>query len=593
MIALIVLLPLIIAAVAIALLRGQKAAKSKYLAIAASAVSLALMLAVSQGQWSATWFGTGNLEIGVSVSVTPLSYILLAVVLGIGLLVFVYSAAFMDRLSEQRRYYIEMLVFEASMAAFVVSGNFILMFIAWEMMSMTSYLLIGFWNAREPANRAARKAITIVLIGDVAFLAAIALLWSIFGTLQFSQIIPLLASVAGPRLYVATLLLLIAVFTKSAQFPFHEWLIGAMEGPTPVSAYLHSSTMVKAGVLMVILLYPVFSAPSVSLIIMVFGVVTVVVASLAAAREMHVKKVIAYSTVQELSLMLIAISAGAVVAGIYFFLIQSFYKALLFFISGVAMKSSDSEQLDKEAGMRTSRMAFVSALFGALSLAGFIPFSGFFANGAIMTSLSSNLVLYAVLSAVGLLTSFYIFRWLSYLSRSTKRKPLQAGYSSQPNSMLYPAAVLAIATIAASALFFYFPGILGSSVQSGRYTLTIRTTDAALLIALSAIGAILAYAVYYKGLIGTKQHPAYNLARTGPAVNWLYEALASMLLGLAEGVAAFEAFVNSGFDRIGRLTVASGYAIRMATTGSINAYILILLLGTAGVAVSFYYFVII
>ena len=221
MLALIVLLPLVVAAFYVATLKGRDAAKAKYAAIAGSAAALALILTVSYGISAVPWFSVGSNSVGIVVSVTPLSYLLLLIVLAIGLLVFIYSAGYMDKLSEQRKYYIEMLVFEASMAAFAVSGNFILMFMAWEMMSLTSYLLIGFWHQREQANSAARKAITIVFIGDVAFLAAIALFWSLFGTLQFSQLLPLAAS-SSPRLYAAVLLLLIAVFTKSAQFPFQE-----------------------------------------------------------------------------------------------------------------------------------------------------------------------------------------------------------------------------------------------------------------------------------------------------------------------------------------------------------------------------------
>lgn len=594
MIALIVLIPLIMAAAAVFSLRGRNASLSKYVALAGTLAALILLPLVSYGQQSIPWFSAAGYQIAISVSVAPLNFILLAVVLAIGPLVFVYSMGYMDKLSEQRRYYTEMLAFEAAMATFAVSGNFILMFIAWEFLSLTSYLLIGFWNSRDQANRAARKAITTILIGDLAFLAAIVLFWSMFGTLQFSQILPAIATAPAARLYAAVLLLLAAVFTKSAQFPFHEWLIDAMEGPTPVSAFLHSSTMVKAGVFMVMVLYPLFSAPQISGIIMAIGAVTAIIATLAASREMHIKKVIAYSTIQELSLMLVVISTGAVAAGAYFFFVQSFYKALLFFIAGIAMKATGSEQLDKVAGLSSSRIALVSALFGALSLAGFLPFSGFFAASSMASALYGNLALYAIVSAISMLTSFYIFRWIYYLSRKTRTYPAALSYMAQPASMVYPPAILAAATLAVSVLFFYFNGFVSGGAANAQIpgALTLTMGDSVVLTALAAVGAAAAYGFYWKGSAArADSRGSMRMVHTGHAVNLAYNAASSFTVGLCEGVAVFDRFVSDGFDRFGRLTVASGYSIRRASVGNVNSYALIFAVSAAVIFVVVYFVV--
>ncbi len=590
MIALIVLLPLIIAAVVVLALQGRNASRSKYVALAGTLAALALLPLVSYGQQSIPWFSVGQYSVAIAVSVTSLSFILLAVVLMIGPLVFAYSMGYMDRLSEQRRYYAELLVFEAAMAAFAVSGNFILMFIAWEFLSLTSYLLIGFWNARDSANRAARKAITTILIGDIAFLAAMVLFWSMFGTLQFSQILPALGTAPQPLLYTAVLLLLAAVFTKSAQFPFHEWLIDAMEGPTPVSAFLHSSTMVKAGVFMVMVLYPLFSSSRVSGIIMTVGVVTAIISTLAASREMHVKKVIAYSTIQELSLMLVVVSAGAVVAGIYFFFVQSFYKALLFFIAGIAMKATDSNQLDKVSGLSSSKIALISVLFGALSIAGFIPFSGFFASSSIASALYNNLALYAIVSAISMLTSFYIFRWVYYLLRPPRHAASGLSYMAQPASMVYPPLILAAATLAVSVLFFYFPGFISAGSQPSQLpgTLSITLGDSVILTVLALAGALAAVVLYWHGSASKSDSKALRIVHTGNAVNIAYSAVSSFMVSLCEGVVAFDGFVSDGFERIGRLTVASGYALRRASVGNINAYALIFIVGAAVIFIAVY-----
>ncbi len=590
----IVLLPLVAAIVAIALYRRQSAAR--YIAIAGSAIGFALTLAVSYGSASVPWFSVGQYAIGISIAVTPLNYLLLFLVMLIGPLIMVYSAGYMDTLSEQRRYYIEMLSFQAAMALFAISGSFITMFIAWEFLSLTSYLLIGFWHARDSANRAARKALTIIFIGDLALLASIVIFWNIFGTLEFAQIIASAGAHVSIDLTAGILLLLLAIFTKSAQFPFHEWLIDAMEGPTPVSAYLHSSTMVKAGVFAAILLYPLFSSVGISHIILVFGIVTAVISTIAAAREYHVKKVIAYSTIQELSIMLVAVGGGAVIAAIYFFFAQSFYKALLFFGAGVEMKSTGKEYLNEVSGLRSNRLVYLSTLFGVVSLAGFIPFSGFFANEGIGSSMMSNLVVYAIISGISMLTSFYIFRWLSYGAKKGRGAYIDGNYAGQPKTMVYPMVLLAALTLVSSAFVVYVAGFLNyggylaylalpSSVPAG-------LLDSVLFLVLISAGAALGYLTYYKNRIKVSAKRLDAVLYTNPIVNWGYKMIAAITYATAEGISAFDFYLNNGFDWIGRLTLRSGYVIRRASVGDINSYAAIFIIGILALFAAFYYLVV-
>lgn len=597
MIALIILLPLVLGMIIVAFFRDIE--KLRYIAIASGLVAMALIPLVSYGSATMPWISIAGQAINLTISITPLSLLLLSLVLVIGLLVLVYSVGYIKSMFDQRRFYLEMLAFEVAMAAFAMSGNFIVTFIAWEFLSLTSYLLIGFTYSRNSANRAARKALTIVFIGDLALLGSMAIFWHVFGTLEFAQIIASVSTVSSVDLTLGVLLLLTAIFAKSAQFPFHEWLVDAMEGPVPVSAYLHSSTMVKAGVFTAIILYPLFTAPAISSTIFAISIITLVFSTLAAMREMHIKKVIAYSTIQELSIMMLAISGGAVLAAIYFFFVQSFYKALLFFSSGVVIEATGKENLDEVSGLSTRKLIFIATLFGVLSLAGFVPFSGFFANEGLRGTLfQGGTLTYLLLSGISLLTSFYIVRWFSYLSRPSKKATsVEGNYITTPRSMVYPMVALAALTVAASALFFSIEGFLNTggylSYLPIQANFQFSIADGALYTVLIAVGAILSYLVYYRNSIKTSEKQLDRFIYTGTVVNLFYNIVALITLGLSTGMAGFDSSLSDVFDRIGILTVRFGYWTRRISAGSINSYAVIFIIGTLVLFISFYCLVIV
>ena len=596
MLALIVILPLLLGIAAVSFIRDI--AKIKYVAIAAGAIALMLVPLVSYGTTSVKWFSLGSFGINLTIAVTPLNFLLLSVIILIGLLVLVYSSGYIKSVFEQRRFYVEMLAFEAAMATFAVSGNFIVLFIAWEFLSLTSYLLIGFLYNKNSANRAARKALTIIFMGDLALIASIALFWNSFGTLEFAQIIAAAQTAhVTAAIYSGSLLLLFAVLTKSAQFPFHEWLIDAMEGPTPVSAYLHSSTMVKAGVFTVMLLYPLFRIGAVGDLLFASSAITLVLATLAASREMHIKKVIAYSTIQELSIMMLVLSVGAVLPAIFFFFVQSFYKALLFFSSGVAMEASGKENINEIYGLNANRMLYISTLFGVLSLAGFVPFSGFFANEEISLAIGNEYVR-LLLAGISLLTSFYIVRWFSYLSRSGKRsQALEDNYLSTSKNLLYPIVVLAALTLAASWLFFSITGLLG---YGGTLTylplgssMPFSATDSVMYLAIIAIGAALSYFTYYKNSIKVDIGYLGRIIYTGPIINLFYDLIAVITFGFSSGVSEFDQRLSAFYDRIGSIVLGTGSELRKVSIGNINYYAIIFIAGLLIMLASFYYLVIV
>ncbi len=594
---LLVLLPLVIAVAAIAAAGGRPQIRHavRYIAILASATSLILLYFVSQGVTTIPWFTVGGYQFSITTLVTPLNMLLLFIVFFMATVILVYSSGFMDVPNEQRRFYVEMLAFETAMAAFAMSGNFVLLFVSWGFLSAFSYLLIGFWYERARANRAARQTITMILIGDLALIASIVIFWNATGSLEFTTIAASLSQHASAQAYLGALLLLVAIFTKSAQFPFQEWLSGAMEGPTPVSAFLHSSTMVKAGVFLVIILLPIFTATSLTGIILAVGIITAVVATLNAMRDLHIKKVLAYSTIQELALMMVAAAGGAVTAAVYFFLIQSFYKALLFFGAGVVMKSTDEEYFDKAAGLRSSRLAYLTTLFGILALAGFIPFSGFFSSVGIGGAFSANIPMYIVISMIGLGTSFFAFRWFLLASRDVKDRRVRYRYSTQPASMVYAMVLLAVLTLASSAAYFYIQGFIGKGFMSQLYMSKNSSLPAislgdisglAIVAALAVAGAVAGYLVYASKrfsarLASINTRKVDIIAHSSVAMEALYSHSARFVYELAEGAALFDLYVSDISDYIGHGTMRLGSMIRRVSVGQINPYALIFAGGIA------------
>ncbi len=587
------LIPVLAGMAAVASIRNPR--YPKLIAAAASAVGLALACLASYGSFSWDWFSIGGHAFAIDILVAPLNFMLLVLVMFIGTLVMIYSAGYMSAQSEQRRFYIELLAFEAAMALFSISGGFITLFIAWEFLSLTSYLLIGFWHNRDRATRAARKVLIIIFLGDLALLGSIVLFWNLFATLSFTAIMSSLSVSVPPGLYLAVMLLLIAIFTKSAQFPFHEWLIDAMEGPTPVSAYLHSSTMVKAGVFAAVLLFPIFQAAGVLYLISAFGIVTAVISTLAALREFHIKKVIAYSTVQELSIMLVAIGSGALLAAIYFFFVQTFYKSLLFFTSGNVMEATGRDYINEQYGLKSNRLIYLTTLAGVLSLAGFIPFSGFLSTEGISVALSKDVSEYLVMSLISFLTSVYIFRWFFYPSRSTQNHSVRSNYLSQPKSMVYPMALLALLTLAASAAFVYMPSFMaygGSLPFLSGLSMGINIEDSIILSALVFAGAAVSYIAYARGT-HIKLGAIGKIMYTNPAMTFAYGIIASFIYYVAEGADIFDSWLSSAFDYIGHFTMMSATTIRRVSAGDINLYALAVVSGIICLFAAMYFLVIV
>ncbi|MCL5093111.1 MAG: NADH-quinone oxidoreductase subunit L [Candidatus Marsarchaeota archaeon] len=526
--------------------------------------------------YSITWFAIGGLTLHISMAIYSLNAILLMLVALIAPLIMLYSIGYMDVPSERPRFFFEISIFAASMMLFAISANFITMFIAWEMLGITSYLLIGFWYHREKAPYAARKSITTILIGDMAMLAAMVVIWNSFHTFNFYSI---MASPYINSIQIPLLLILAAVFTKSAQFPFHEWLADAMEGPTPVSAFLHSSTMVKAGVFLVALLLPLFYEAHLLYVILAFGIATAFIGATNAIAERHIKKILAYSTMEDLGIMLVALGLHALLAAMLFFIVQTFYKALLFMSAGSIMKANNNaENIYLIKGSSKNRLLFISTLFGVGSIAGIFPLSGFFGKVAI-DSAASNIYVYILLTVVEFASSIYIFRWLFIPMRDPLTKGIDAELTSKyqniPKTMLFAIAVLAFLVVVGAFAYAYLPNLpYSNAFINTNIPLHISFISGLVETIAVLLGLSITYYAYVKmSLKGLSSHRIlHTLLYNSIAVNWAYSIIASAVYELGGLVNSFDYALYWFMVMGGDGTVFIAEKLRRVVNGQINTY---------------------
>ncbi len=363
------------------------------------------------------WFDAGGTVLQIGVIFDPLASITLVMVCLVSFLVQIYSQGYMHGDPGYSRYYAEMCIFTLSMLGLVLAPNFLQMYIFWELVGLSSYLLIGFWYERPPAAAAAVKAFVTTRLGDLGFLIGILILFTQTHTFAFSGIEAAVkaGSVNGTVLSLAMVLVFCGAIGKSAQFPLHVWLPDAMEGPTPVSALIHAATMVAAGVYMVARAFPIFEAsPTAMLVVAWIGGFTAIFAATQGLVMTDIKRVLAYSTISQLGYMMLGLGVASLTAGTFHLINHAFFKALLFLAAGAVIHGTGGEQNLFYMGGLFKKMPITAIVFliGSLSLAAIPPFSGFWSKdeivGAAFASGNMVLFLFAVITAG--LTAFYIFR---------------------------------------------------------------------------------------------------------------------------------------------------------------------------------------
>ena len=367
---------------------------------------------------------TGNhdrIEVAWGMTIDPLTVAMLGLATFVALMVQIYSLGYMRDAQGNWDpridwYFAFHALFIASMLTLVLADNFLLLYVAWELVGLCSYLLIGFWHERPEPREAAKKAFIVTRIGDVGLLVGILLLWSNVGSFSMTETFAAVESgaLSDGVVTVSALLLFLGAMGKSAQFPFHVWLPDAMEGPTPVSALIHAATMVAAGVYLVARAFPLFSASDTAMIIVAtIGLITALGAATIALVATDLKRILAYSTISHLGLMILSLGAFGYTAAIFHLLAHGFSKALLFLGAGSVMHSTEELDVNKMGGLRKV-MPVTAILFsiGALSLGGIPILAGFWSKDEILIAVNSNLnPIFIVLTLLtALLSALYMAR---------------------------------------------------------------------------------------------------------------------------------------------------------------------------------------
>jgi len=410
-----------------------------------------------------TWFTFGEQTLRIGFVLDPLAAAMLLMISLVGLCIFAFSIGYMAEDKSFSRFFAYLSFFSGAMLGVVVANSLLLLFVFWELVGLASYLLIGFWIERPSAAAAAKKAFITTRIGDMGFFLGILWLYHSSGTLLFYDggrgcLEPVALSAIGSSITLVALLIFCGAMGKSGQFPLHVWLPDAMEGPTPVSALIHAATMVAAGVFLVARVYPIFSVGAIngvttSLTIVVWiGVITGLMAALIAVAQFDIKRILAYSTVSQLGLMMVSLGVGGVAAGIMHLLAHGFFKALLFLGAGSVIHGLHHEQdIRKMGGLRRLMpITFGTYAVGMMALSG-VPFffSGGWTKEEILHATSnwprSHLPHYLMLIGV-ILTALYMTRQIIYVFFGNRRAASENAHES-PGVMTLPLIVLAVCAV--------------------------------------------------------------------------------------------------------------------------------------------------
>ncbi|RLE16755.1 MAG: NADH-quinone oxidoreductase subunit L [Actinobacteria bacterium] len=423
----------------------------------AIAVPATLSFVTGSGHTETIYLFSWIPAIGVDAAILwdPLSALMTMIVTGIGSLIHLYSIGYMRGDERYPRFFAFMNLFIASMMILVLAANYAVMFVGWELVGLSSYLLISFWFTKPSAAAAGKKAFIVNRIGDWGFIVALMIIFISFGTFDFHTVFASAPTAITVGTATAiTLLLFVGAAGKSAQLPLHIWLPDAMEGPTPVSALIHAATMVTAGVFMIARSAVLFEmAPVAGAIVAVVGTATALLAALIAISQTDIKKVLAYSTISQLGYMVLGVGVGAYTAGIFHLTTHAFFKALLFLGAGSVIHAmADEQDMRKMGGLRKNMpITFITMGAAWLAISGIFPFSGFWSKDEILAATFAKgggfILLWGVGLLVALLTAFYMTRLfvMTFLGKPRWSGDVQPHES--PATMTIPLVVLGFFTV--------------------------------------------------------------------------------------------------------------------------------------------------
>lgn len=549
------------------------------------------------------------LHIDLGIMLDPISVMMLVVITTVSSMVHLYSLGYMHGEVGFQRYYAFLSLFTFSMLGLVVATNIFQMYIFWELVGVSSYLLIGFYYTRQSAVAASKKAFIVTRFADLGFLLGILLLSYYTKTFDFATLtsgeVSLVGTTAGKTFLGvsvaswAMMLVFMGGAGKSAMFPLHIWLPDAMEGPTPVSALIHAATMVVAGVFLVARLFPIYvTTPEVLTVITVIGAVTALYAAVVACVQTDIKRVLAFSTISQIAFMIVALGVttemnghGALgyMASMFHLFTHAMFKALLFLGAGTIIHAVHSNEMSEMGGLRKYMpITHITFLIACLAIAGIPPFSGFFSKDEILAAAFEKSTFWGVwMSLVAGLTAFYMFR-LYYNIFWGKEAHHEHTPHEAPKTMSIPLIFLALVTCFAG--FIPFGHFVTASGLS--YTIHLNWAVAGTSIGIAIVGIALATWLYMK----PNDKPARMAQSMSALHRWAYHRFyidevymyithKIIFRHISTPIAWFDRHVVDGtMNLMATLTQSASYHIRGLQSGRLQSYAVVFLLGAMIIA---------
>jgi NADH-quinone oxidoreductase subunit L len=525
----------------------------------------------------------GVFKVPLGFTLDQLSKTMLVLVSGVGATIHIYSLGYMRDDEGKSRYFGALSLFMFAMFGIVLANNFVVLFIFWELVGFTSYVLIGHWFFRDAAADAGNKAFITTRIGDFGFMIGILMVWMATGSVVFSEIAPRMPALINHLTFltIAALLIFCGAVGKSAQFPLHVWLPDAMEGPTPLSALIHAATMVAAGVYMLVRVAFVIQASHTALLVVAWiGTITATMAALIATQQSDIKRILAYSTISQLGYMIMAVGLASNDAAMFHLFTHAFFKALLFLGAGSVIVMLHHEQNIWNMGGLSRRLpiTFVTFAVGALALIGCPPFSGFFSKDAILAvAYERNAPIFVIGLITAFLTAFYVVRLTVIAFFGDTRTDAARQSKESPLVMTGPLIVLAI--LAALGGFGFFARNFLTLPMEKETPFLVPVLAFVALIA----GSALAIAIYRNRAkdpidIEVLRHKFYFDEFYAWLINWTQELLARV-------AAFFDRWIidTGAVDGTGRGTLGVGSLLRLIQVGNLQAYVFLLGLGIVAV----------
>ncbi len=552
--------------------------------------------------YNMTWLPLGSLHFDMGIMLDPISVMMLIVISTVSLMVHIYSMGYMHGEKGFQRYYAFLSLFTMSMLGLVVATNIFQMYLFWELVGVSSYLLIGFYYTTPAAIAASKKAFIVTRFADMFFLIGILIYGYYCGSFGFEFDAEGFDKGAF-MLPTALVLMFIGGAGKSAMFPLHIWLPDAMEGPTPVSALIHAATMVVAGVFQIARLFPLWIqyAPEALSIVVWVGVLTAFYAAAVACVQSDIKRVLAFSTISQIAFMMVALGVcteyttghhhvGSLgyMASMFHLFTHAMFKALLFLGAGCIIHAVHSNEMSAMGGLRKYMpITHWTFLIACLAIAGIPPFSGFFSKDEILTAcMAYSPVVGWIMTVIAAMTAFYMFRLYYGIFWGTENKELHAHHTPHeaPLTMTLPLMFLAVVTVGAG--FIPFGHFVSADGQA--YDIHLDPTIATTSVIVAVCSIALATFIYK----GEKQPVAEKMRAALPALHrWafkrfyldeVYQFVTHRIIfaHISKPIAWFDRHVVDGFfDFLAWGTNALGVQIKGLQSGSIQKYAYVFLLG--------------